>query len=88
MTNKEAINWIINLAVDIGKAENKSLWHYEQALSEIKTLLENHENAINRQRQAIIDAFHKNYDAILDFTSDGKTIANSAEDIISGLPSF
>lgn len=34
-----------------------------------------------------IDAVHKNYDTILDFTSDGKTIANSIEDILSELPS-
>ena len=36
---------------------------------------------------AAIDAVHKNYDTILDFESDGKTIAYSIEDILSGLPS-
>lgn len=36
---------------------------------------------------AAIDAVHKNYDTILDFKSDGKTIAYSIEDILSGLPS-
>ena len=40
MTKPEAVNWLINLSADIGKAEYKSLWHYEQALSEIKELLE------------------------------------------------
>ena len=40
MTKPEAVNWLINLSADIGKAEHRSLWHYEQALSEIKELLE------------------------------------------------
>lgn len=40
MTNVEAINWIINLSADIGKIEHQDLWHYEQALDEIKNLLE------------------------------------------------
>ena len=37
--------------------------------------------------QRAIDAVHKNYDTILDFTSDGKTISSSIEDILSELPS-
>jgi len=40
MTNKEAVNWLINITADIGKAEHRDLWHYEQALSEIKEMLE------------------------------------------------
>lgn len=40
MTNAEAINWIINLSADIGKIEHQDLWHYEQALYEIRELLE------------------------------------------------
>ena len=40
MTNKEAVNWIINISADIGKVEYRELWHYEQALSEIRELLE------------------------------------------------
>lgn len=40
MTNEEAINWIINISADIGKAEHRDLWHYEQALSEIREMLE------------------------------------------------
>lgn len=40
MTNSEAINWIINISADIGKAEHCDLWHYEQALSEIRDMLE------------------------------------------------
>ena len=40
MTNKEAVNWLINLTADIGKAENSTLWHYEQALSEIREMIE------------------------------------------------
>ena len=41
MTTKEAAIWIMNLSADIGKAEHKDLWHYEQALYEIRDLLEN-----------------------------------------------
>ena len=40
MTSKEAVNWIINISADIGKAQHQDLWHYEQALSEIKDMLE------------------------------------------------
>lgn len=40
MTNGEAINWIINISADIGKAEHRDLWRYEQALSEIREMLE------------------------------------------------
>lgn len=38
-------------------------------------------------RQTAIDAVHKNYDTILDFKSDGRTVADSFEDIINTLPS-
>lgn len=38
-------------------------------------------------RHAAIDAAHKNYDTILDFKSDGRTVADSFEDIINALPS-
>ena len=40
MNNKEAVNWLINISADIGKAEHSDLWHYEQALTEIKDMLE------------------------------------------------
>lgn len=40
MTNAEAVNWLINLTADIGKIEHQELWHYEQALTEIKEMLE------------------------------------------------
>lgn len=40
MSNKEAVNWLINISADIGKAEHSDLWHYEQALTEIKNMLE------------------------------------------------
>ena len=40
MTREEAVNWIINITADIGKAEHRDLWHYEQALYEIRELLE------------------------------------------------
>ena len=40
MTRQEAVNWLINVTSDIGKAEYRNLWHYEQALCEIKEMLE------------------------------------------------
>jgi hypothetical protein len=40
MTKEEAVNWIINLSADIGKSQHQDLWHYEQALAEIKDMLE------------------------------------------------
>lgn len=40
MTNAEAVNWLINLTADIGKIEHQELWHYEQALTEIREMLE------------------------------------------------
>ena len=40
MTNKEAVIWLTHILADIGKAEHRDLWHYEQALSEIKEMLE------------------------------------------------
>lgn len=38
-------------------------------------------------REDAIAAVHDNYDGFLDFTTDGKTIAYSLEEILSGLPS-
>lgn len=38
-------------------------------------------------RQEAIDICHKNYDGILDFRSDGWTVASSFEDIINSVPS-
>ena len=40
MTNGEAVNWLINISADIGKAEHRALWHYEQTLDEIREMLE------------------------------------------------
>lgn len=40
MTNGEAVNWLINISADIGKSEHRDLWHYEQALYEIREMLE------------------------------------------------
>lgn len=53
MTRGEAINWIINLTADIGKVEHRDLWHYEQALEEIRDMIEalppaQHERIIGR----------------------------------------
>ena len=54
-------------------------------------LREIHSRAMSRMgdcisRQAAVDAVHKNYDTILDFKSDGRTVADSFEDIIDALP--
>lgn len=40
MTRGEAVNWLINISADIGKVEHRELWHYEQALLEIREMLE------------------------------------------------
>ena len=40
MTRGEAANWLTNIMADIGKAEHRDLWGYEQALSEIRDMLE------------------------------------------------
>ena len=40
MKSGEAVNWLINIMADIGKAEHSELWHYEQALMEIREMLE------------------------------------------------
>lgn len=37
-------------------------------------------------RRVAIDAVHKSYDTILDFKSNGSTVADSFEDIINALP--
>jgi len=80
MNNREAVNWLINISADIGKAEHSDLWHYEQALTEIKDMLESAQpvatdtNAGNNSeipnssdavsRQAAIDALDKRFDNI------------------------
>lgn len=50
MNNAEAVNWLINITADIGKIEHQDLWHYEQALSEIREMLED-APAIEPQRK-------------------------------------
>lgn len=40
MTRAEAVNWLTNIMYDIGKSQHRDLWHYEQALVEIKKMLE------------------------------------------------
>ena len=66
MDNREAVNWLINISADIGKAEHSDLWHYEQALTEIKDMLESAQLSLEGttkdatsdtiSRQAAIDA--------------------------------
>ena len=50
MTRGEAVNWLINIMSDIGKIEHQDLWHYEQALSEIREMLED-ASAIEPERE-------------------------------------
>lgn len=40
MTRQEAIKWLFNLKMDIGKMQHQELWHYEQAIDEIIQALE------------------------------------------------
>lgn len=63
MTRKEAVKWLSNLKMDIGKTQHQELWHYEQALDEIIQTLEQEPSCRNTRqvdlisRQAAIDAF-------------------------------
>lgn len=40
MTREQAIKWLSNLKMEIGKTQHQELWHYEQALDEIIKVLE------------------------------------------------
>lgn len=44
MTKGEAVNWLINIMADIGKIEHQELWHYEQALMEIRDIMQDELN--------------------------------------------
>jgi len=69
MNNREAVTWLINISADIGKAEHSDLWHYEQALTEIKDMLESAQlsqegttkdaTSDTISRQAVIDELRK-----------------------------
>lgn len=61
MTREEAVNWIINITADIGKAEHRDLWHYEQALYEIRELLEEQpeQRWIPVEKEQILQAGYK-----------------------------
>lgn len=71
MTNSEAVNWLINISADIGKAEHRDLWHYEQALSEIREMLE---SAQPEQRWIpVTKRLPKNRDWVLGIFQEGDT---------------
>ena len=73
MNNAEAVNWLINIIADIGKAEHKDLWHYEQALTEIKEMLEYPEPCEDAvSREALRKAMHHRA-----FETDGDTMWQS-----------
>ena len=44
MTREEAVNWLTNITDDIGEIEHLDLWHYEEALKEIKGILESEQS--------------------------------------------
>lgn len=93
------IDEIVNTVSEIGLHDNSEVARYGATFRqhEIIDIIEGmpsaqpsssrgHEND-TISRRAAIDAVHKNYDVILDFTSDGQTISSSIEDILSELPS-
>lgn len=43
MTLEDAIKWLENLKQDIGQLRHEDLWHYEQAIYEIISLLKEQE---------------------------------------------
>ena len=51
MTKQDAIKWLFNLKMDIGKTQHQELWHYEQAIDEIIEMLEQEpcEDCISRE---------------------------------------
>lgn len=83
MTPREAINWLINLTADIGKSEHHDLWHYEQALDEIKEMLEGKDTDVPS-----IDTISRT-DAIdaVAYAEDGKDAQRILEDLPSAQPS-
>ena len=65
MNNAEAVNWLINITADIGKVEHQDLWHYEQALSEIREMLEDAPQRIRGEWQEITASDCSGYDPVL-----------------------
>ena len=43
MTNEDAIKWLENLKQDIGQLRHEDLWHYEQVIYEIISMLKEQE---------------------------------------------
>ena len=91
MTNAEAVNWLINITADIGKAEHSDLWHYEQALSEIREMLEDahtetHEEHTETRACDLIDR-QAAIEAIRIFYADECALVDSIEEQLEKLPS-
>lgn len=74
MTHKEAVNWLINISADIGKAEHNDLWHYEQALDEMKEMLESERDIVPCKDCKHADAYNQ---------CDKMYVWNSADDFCS-----
>ena len=81
MDNREAVNWLINISADIGKAEHSDLWHYEQALTEIKDMLESAQ--LSREgttKDATSDTISRQT------AIDALDCINGAEEVLRSLP--
>ena len=96
MTNSEAVNWIINISADIGKAEHRDLWHYEQALSEIREMLESaqsepqwipcREKLPEENGEYLVTREAKGIYKYVDIVKKTNTSGDIASDIIAWMP--
>ena len=77
---EDAKSWVAMDSYDQHWINNMSAW-----IENLPTVGVSDGDCISR-REAI-NAVHKSYDTILDFKSDGCTVADSFEDIINALPS-
>lgn len=59
MTRQEAVKWLSNLKMDIGKTQHQELWHYEQALDEIIQTLEQEPSCRNTRQVDLISREEK-----------------------------
>lgn len=85
MTKTEAIKWLSNLKMDIGKPQYQELWHYEQALDEIIQALEQEPNEDCISMQAAIDVVRQY--CIDNQIEDGDYHANGIKYELKELPS-
>ena len=90
MTNKEAVNWLINLTADIGKSEHRDLWHYEQTLYEIKEMLEGKDTNVPSNdtisRQDVIELVKNSYYNLAESMEDTWAMVTDVERLPSAQP--